>query len=41
MFTSKDELLADEKFASYVKWRKKHPEFDGSAKMSNGKKMRR
>ena len=41
MFSSKDELLADEKFAAYVKWRKKHPEFKGSSKMSNSKKRRR
>ena len=31
-------LLAAPEFKKYVEWKKKHPDFDGSSKMSNGRK---
>ena len=36
--STKELLLADPKFHKYVEWKKKHPDFKGSSKMSNKRK---
>jgi len=33
-------LMADEKIKKFVDWRKKHPDFNGHAKMSNSQNRR-
>ena len=33
-----EKILADEKIIKFINWRKKHPDFNGSAKMSNRRK---
>ena len=40
-YFTKDALMSNESFAKFVKWRQKHPDFKGSSKMSNDRKMRR
>jgi len=35
-----DALKADEKIMSFVRWKAKHPDFKGHAKMSNERKAR-
>lgn len=39
-YFTKDALMGDPGFAKFVAWRRKHPDFRGSSKMSNGKKRR-
>ena len=38
LYPSKELLLAEPRFAKFVEWRKKHPGFKGSSKMSNKRK---
>ena len=40
VYNTKDALLSNDKFAKFVEWRKKHPEYDGHSKMSKEKKLR-
>jgi len=40
-YSTKEALLASEKFGKFVKWRMKHPNFKGSSKMSNDKRAKR
>ena len=37
-YPTKELLLAEPRFAKFVEWRKKHPDFKGSSKMSNKRK---
>lgn len=37
-YCTKDALLGNERFHAFVDWRRKHPDFSGSAKMSRGRK---
>ena len=37
-YCTKDALLSSEKIAKFVSWRKKHPEFNGHAKMTNDRR---
>lgn len=34
-YNTLDKLLAAPEFAKFIAWKKKHPDFDGHAKMSN------
>ena len=38
LYNTKELLLANEKFAKYVEWRKKHPDFTGSSKLANDRR---
>ena len=38
LYPTKEALLAEPRFRKFVEWRKKHPEFKGSSKMSNKRK---
>ena len=38
LYPTKELLLAEPRFAKFVEWRKKHPDFKGSSKMSNKRK---
>ena len=38
LYNTKELLLAEPRFAKFVEWRKKHPDFKGSSKMSNKRK---
>jgi len=34
-FNTVESLLSDERFAKFVSWKKRHPDFSGSSKLSN------
>ena len=38
LYPTKEALLAEPRFRKFVEWRKKHPDFKGSSKMSNKRK---
>jgi hypothetical protein len=38
LYSTKELLMAAPEFAKFIVWRKKHPEFKGSSKMSNRRK---
>lgn len=40
VYNTKEALLSNEKFAKFVEWRKKHPEYDGHSKMSKELKLK-
>ena len=37
-FYTKSLIMSDDGFAKFVAWRRKHPDFNGSSKMSNKRK---
>ena len=40
-YNTLEKLLTDPRFKKFVEWKKKHPEFKGSSKMSNNKRKSR
>lgn len=41
LYNTKELLLSNPKFKKYVEWRIKHPDFNGTSKMSNSRKRKR
>lgn len=41
VYNTKESLMSNEKFAKYVDWRIKHPDFKGTSKMSSDRKKGR
>lgn len=41
LYSTKEALANAEKLKKFIEWRKKHPDFKGSSKMSTAKKQRR
>lgn len=40
-YSTLEKLKSSQEMAKFIEWRKKHPDFDGHAKMSNTRKSRR
>ena len=38
LYNTKDKLLESEEMQKFIKWKKKHPDFNGHSKMSNKRK---
>ena len=38
LYNTKEKILSSEKMQKFIAWRKKHPNFNGHSKMSNGRK---
>ncbi len=38
LYSTRESLLASEQIGKYVRWRRKHPNFNGSSKMSDSRR---